>query len=208
MEDPFKSFEYNEGDAGITFRDMTTLMLLSIILLFIIILPHINPPAKEDSEEIKAPGNMVVELYWSDDIDVDLDLWVRAPGDIPVGYSNKGGTYFNLVRDDLGFRADNSGKNYEIAFSRGLPQGEYIINVHAYRAANHYLPVWYKIVVKIYDENRRRTAEIVREGEFGRQGEEHTVMRFKIDLDGNIVSGSMNDIFIGLRNAGMGNFGP
>jgi len=31
-----------------------------------------------------------------------VDLWVQAPGDVPVGYSNKSGGVLNLLRDDLG----------------------------------------------------------------------------------------------------------
>jgi hypothetical protein len=31
-----------------------------------------------------------------------FDLGVQAPGDVPVGYSNKSGGVFNLLRDDLG----------------------------------------------------------------------------------------------------------
>jgi hypothetical protein len=202
MYNLFDQFNYGEGDTGTTFRDMMTLMLLSIILLFVIILPHINPPAEKDEEEITAPGNMVVELYWPDELDVDLDLWVRAPGDIPVGYSNKGGRYFNLVRDDLGHRNDNSGRNYEIAFSRGLPVGEYIINVHVYRIFQRVeLPFEFRVVVKIINEDRRVTAEVVRDVTVTKSGEEHTVMRFEVDNNGYIVPNSMNNVRVSLRNA-------
>ena len=30
-------------------------------------------------------------------LDADVDLWVQAPNDTPVGYSNKGGDFFNLT---------------------------------------------------------------------------------------------------------------
>ena len=49
-----------------------------------------------------APGNVIIEAQWADKLDADVDLWVQAPGDVPVGYSNKSGAVFNLLRDDLG----------------------------------------------------------------------------------------------------------
>jgi hypothetical protein len=47
--------------------------------------------------------------------------------------SNQGGQTFNLLRDDLGGEGDASKENYEITYSRSIPQGEYIVNVHMYR---------------------------------------------------------------------------
>ena len=40
-----------------------------------------------------------------------FDLWVQAPGDVPVGYSNKSGGVFNLLRDDLGKAKDMTDGN-------------------------------------------------------------------------------------------------
>ena len=83
---------------------------------------------------------MIVEVRWPDQLDSDVDLWVQAPGDVPVGYSNKGGAIFNLLRDDLGQRADATGMNYEVSYSRGIPPGEYMVNVHLYRNAAGVMP--------------------------------------------------------------------
>ncbi len=75
----------------------------------------------------------MIEARWPDGVDADVDLWVQAPGDVPVGYSNKGGAIFNLLRDDLGQRADATGINYEVSYARGMPAGEYTANLHLYR---------------------------------------------------------------------------
>ena len=40
-----------------------------------------------------------------------FDLWVQAPGDLPIGYSNKSGGVFNLLRDDLGKAKDMTDGN-------------------------------------------------------------------------------------------------
>jgi hypothetical protein len=66
---------------------------------------------------------MLVQDVLDDKLDADVDLWVEAPGDRPVGYSNKSGQIFSLLRDDLGKSQDITDFNYEIAYSRGMPAG-------------------------------------------------------------------------------------
>jgi hypothetical protein len=108
-----------EGDDDATvFRDVILLALLGFVTIVVLLLPHLNPPTKEEQAS-PAAGNLIVEVRWADQIDADVDLWVEAPGDEAVGYSNKGGHIFNLLRDDLGHKGDITGLNYEMAFSRG-----------------------------------------------------------------------------------------
>ncbi len=92
-------------DDGTVFRDVIMLALLGFVTIVILLLPHINPPTKDKITALP-PGNIVVEVRWPDKIDADVDLWVQAPGDRPVGYSNRGGQVFNLLRDDLGHSGD------------------------------------------------------------------------------------------------------
>ena len=63
---------------------------------------------------------MIFELFWSEKIDADLDLWVRGPNDSAVGYAQPSGQVFNLLRDDRGLTADHTPLNYEISFTRGI----------------------------------------------------------------------------------------
>ena len=122
-----------EDETGTVFRDVIMLALAGFVAMVILLLPHINPPGKAAQENTQPPGNVIVEVRWPDELDSDVDLWVEAPGDIPVGYSNKGGVIFNLLRDDLGKRADATGMNYEVSYSRGIVPGEYTVNLHLYR---------------------------------------------------------------------------
>jgi len=122
---------YDDGDDGTVFRDVIMLALLGFVTIVVLLLPHLNPPTT-GTAAADPPGNVVVEIRWPDAINADVDLWVQAPGDTPVGYSNMGGEVFNLLRDDLGHRDDRSNLNYEVAYSRGIPAGEYIVNLHLY----------------------------------------------------------------------------
>ena len=90
---------------NVSFRDMLFLLVFAYLVIGAVALAHV---AKKD-EEAKGqtpPGNVIVELTWDKDVDADVDLWVQGPGDVPVGYSNKSGIIFNLLRDDLGKGGD------------------------------------------------------------------------------------------------------
>src|SRR6266702_2141726 len=126
--------------------DTALLMLGGFVLMTMLMMTVMNPPAKaSETDGVTAPGNVIVEIQWPDKLDADVDLWVQAPGDVPVGYSNKSGRVFNLLRDALGQAQDMTDLNYEIAYSRGTPAGEYIVNVHMYRG----IGVTYPIPVKV-----------------------------------------------------------
>lgn len=190
-----------EHDDGTVFRDVIMLALAGFIAIVILLLPHLNPPgvAKEGAD---APGNVIVELKWEDALDIDVDLWVEAPGDRPVGYSNKGGQIFNLLRDDLGRRADVTDLNYEVSYSRGIPAGEYTVNVHLYRATASPLPIPVQVVASVKKGPERAPRRIVAaEVELSRQGEEATAFRFKLTEKGDLVAGSVHRLPKALRNA-------
>ena len=82
-----------------------------------------SPRGADLFRRLVATSDVVIEITWPGDMDADVDLWVKAPDDIPVGYSNKGGAIFNLLRDDLGKTLDLSSINHESAYSRGVAAG-------------------------------------------------------------------------------------
>ncbi|MCS6778163.1 MAG: hypothetical protein NZ555_00480 [Geminicoccaceae bacterium] len=191
----------DEADGAIVFRDLITLALAGFVACVILILPHINPAkAKPRPEGTEPPGNVVVEIRWPDPVDADVDLWVMGPGDVPVGYSNKGGRLFNLLRDDLGHRGDVSGLNYEVAYSRGIVAGEYVVNVHLYRDQSGKLPVPVTVVASVKPSVGESARQIVATTiELGREGEERTAFRFKLDAAGGLLPGSVHDLAMPLR---------
>ncbi len=197
-----REIELFEDESGATvFRDVIMLALVGFVTLVLLLLPHLNPRAiAEDS--IHSPGNVIVELRWADELDADIDLWVQAPGDVPVGYSNKGGAVFNLLRDDLGHTADLTGLNYEFSYSRGVPAGEYTVNVHLFRNRVDVYPVLVTVVVSVKNAVNESAQQILStELKLARDDEELTAFRFKLDESGRLISGSVHNLPRPLRVA-------
>jgi hypothetical protein len=168
--------------------------------MVMLLLPHLNPPGKAAEENTQPPGNVIVEVRWPDELDSDVDLWVEAPGDIPVGYSNKGGVIFNLLRDDLGQRADATGMNYEVSYSRGIEAGEYTVNVHLYRNPANVYPIPVTVVTSVKRSPKESAKQLLATKiELGREGEELTVYRFELSNEGDLVPGSVHSLQRNLR---------
>ena len=174
--------------------------VLFCVLAVFILLPT-NPEISSADETVN-PGTIAVELQWPPGPG-DVDLWVQAPRGTPVGYSNKGGVVFNLLRDDLGYSADPSPYNREYSFSRGAEAGEWIANVHMYASKGHAMPITCFVVVTML-----RDAELVKIFEgvvtLNHVGEEITVVRFTLDGNGKVTSTS--NIPIGLRSPSRARF--
>lgn len=181
---------------GTVFRDFTMLMVLGFVAMVIWLLPHINPPETDAAAE--PPGNVIVAIHWPEG-NIDIDMWLMGPGEIkPVGYSNKSGRLFNLLRDDLGNRDPH--RNYENGFSRGIPAGEYIVNLHCYRCPT--LPIEVEVEVSRNDGKPGKASLRVLAKTtvtLSKRGEEKTAIRFELDGDGSIVENSVNSVFRPLR---------
>jgi hypothetical protein len=191
---------FDDESGATVFRDVILLALAGFVTLVLLLMPHLNPRAKTE-DAARNPGNVVIEARWPDGMDADVDLWVQAPDDAPVGYSNKGGTVFNLLRDDLGHRGDLTGLNYEFSYSRGVPAGEYTVNVHLYRNhETHPIPV--SIVVSVKGSAGESATQILAtKVDLVRDGEELTAFRFTLDDEARLVSGSVHDLPKPLRGA-------
>jgi hypothetical protein len=193
-----------EDDAGGTvFRDVVMLALVGFVALVVMLLPHLNPPGAKTADDTKSPGNVIVEVRWPDEIDADVDLWVQAPGDVPVGYSNKGGAVFNLLRDDLGKRVDVTGLNYETSYSRGIVPGEYAVNLHLYRNPSKTYPVPATVVTSVKQGADQAARQVLASKVLlVREGEETTVYRFRLSDAGALVAGSVHSLHKSLRSGG------
>lgn len=191
-----------DEDTLTVWLDTALLMLGGFVLMSVLMMTIINPPAESKEADVASPGNVVIEAQWPDGLDADVDLWVQAPGDVPVGYSNKGGKTFNLLRDDLGKISDVTNLNYEVSYSRGIPSGEYTVNLHMYRAGVSAFPIPIKVVASVKaspDESTRQllTTTVM----LHKENEEVTAFRFRLDSQGSLVAGSVNSLNRPLRAA-------
>lgn len=182
--------------------DVLFSLLFAVIGVLAIIMNFINDPGSKLKDSPEIQGNLSIELYWPDHMDCDVDLWAQSPEDEKaIGYSNKGGVVFNLLRDDLGLYPDLSNRNMEIAYSRGLPDGEYTINAHLFAIKNTtcQLPVPVTLVVGVTNENNY--SQLFRVNyELSYATEEKTLANFVV-YDNQYIEQSFNTIQRAIRPA-------
>lgn len=165
--------------------DFLFLLVLAFVLL-------INPPTNDG--EVAAPGNMTVAITWPAGPQ-DVDLWMRGPGERPVGYSNKSGRVHNLLRDDLGVNGDILPANMEHGYSRGVPAGEYVYAAHCYSCGK---PVTVNFEIRKGAPGARQ--KLLFQGAVTLQpAQERALVRFRLDVNGNVVPGSVSEVAESLR---------
>jgi hypothetical protein len=157
---------------------------MGALLFFILVLiAQVNPPT---TPTITPPGNLIVFASWRSGND-DVDLWVQYGKEPSVGYSNKSGATFSLLRDDLGKTNDSTPLNYESAFSRGLPDGEYVVNVKCFRCGG---PVAVAVEIRLAQGALIWTGTV----NLAATKQERTALRFRM-VAGAVVQGSANKVF-------------
>ena len=180
-----------------TFRDMLMIILLGFVFMIMAMVPHLNPPPKDDA--VKPPGTIIVHATWPPG-NVDVDMWVTGPGEPkPVGYLNPSGVLWNLLRDDLGTVNDITPLNYENAYTRGIVAGEYIVNVHCYRCPpGEEVPVVVEVRIR---KGAKLILVAVSKIKISPK-QEMTAVRFLIDGKNNLVPKSINRVYRRLVGSG------
>ena len=185
---------------NVSFRDMLFLLVFAYLVIGAVALAHVRKK-QEDVTGAAPPGSLIVDIHWDDKVDADVDLWVQAPGDVPVGYSNKSGIIFNLLRDDLGHTGDPLSMNYEISYGRGLWPGEYTVNAHLYRSGDGHFPIPVLAKVAVRGSEGEVTNILRSTVDLTYVGQETTIFRFQLDDKGHLLQGSVNRIHKDLRSA-------
>lgn len=174
-------------------------MLISLVAGFLALAILIEEPTVTKADMVP-PGQLSVEIFWPPEACTDVDLWVEAPGGRPVGYSSAHAAYIDFLRDDLGLFCGPGVHHYENAFSRGLPPGQYIINLHSYADHGWMKPVPVEVVVQIHHEKAATESVLHKTVTLNAVGQEITVIHFRIDADGHVEGGSINDLPKPLRS--------
>lgn len=201
MSDPFGDSPTNHW---IPFADILSGILAIFLVVAVLLTFHLTDPKKQAADaQIKSPGTINVLAFWKEDVDVDL--WVKSPGDArPVGYSRKQGKYLDLLRDDLGRGFERAmDRHYENVFARSSPAGEYIVNLHMYSDYfNAKFPIQVEVKVELVKQNVDKgdvKSVISTTLNLNELGQESTVVRFSLDQNGDLVPGSVNHEPLPLR---------
>lgn len=170
--------------------------LFALMVVLFLLLPH-RPETAAEADAYT--GDLVVEISWCDRCHTDVDLWVRSPGDRPVGYSRLRGRHFSLFRDDLG--GESVAFRGEIAAARVIPDGEYVVNLHLFSDKDNNAPVDVDVIAWSR-ENGSSDKIIIWEGTvtLSRVKQELTVVRWKM-RDGKVDYGSIHMSPIDLRES-------
>ncbi len=171
-----------------SYRDLLT----ALVVVYMAMAALALIAATKASSAIAAPGNVMFQLTWDMRREADVDLWVHAPGDQPVGYSHPAGRHCNLLRDDLGRPIDPESRNTELTVCRGTPNGEWIANAALYADRDGKLPL--SATITAFIGNGSGTREIARRTVMlAHEGDEQTAFRFTLD-NGKLVAGSVNHL--------------
>lgn len=192
-------FGSNQEDGGNTIsQDLAFGFAGMILLVFIVVVTLISvEQVEENTDENVNQERLVVRAVWDPTRDADVDLHVRAPNDRHVYYGNKSGRVFDLIRDDLGHRNEFTKfkTNEEMAETRGLVAGEYLVNVHYYSDHDRGGPVEVEVVITVQKEPKKRAKPLF-EPILVKLSvtQEKTVVRFELTEEGDLVPGSRNNV--------------
>ena len=175
---------------GVAFTDLLFNALLGFVVMFVLAFLLINPIAKSGAIDPKA--EFLITLSWPDGRREDVDLYVEDPAGRLVWFRSREAGLMHLDRDDLGERNDVievAGRrvlnplNQEIVSIRGILPGEYVVNLHLYRAdGDQSVPATVKI------EKLNPQVQLVFYGPLTltEQGDEQTAARFSLGADGRV----------------------
>ncbi len=192
------------------------------LLLAVLITSMVRKQEAVNLNDRSTAGDIEVTVHWpgcrayqqdsdvlpkpcTDRVDVDVDVWLLSPDDeVPTGYSHRTGRTWSLLRDDLGTSNDKTDRNYENAFARGAPSGDYVVNVKLFKVRDGRTP---EVPVEVRVTKRHQDGRMEplatggiadNEGVFRvtlrQEEEEVTVVRFRLDEKGALVPDSVNNI--------------
>ena len=212
----------SETFADFAFNVICILLFLSFLLMLIV-----NPKAIPDVN-VKKEANYIIEMTWPEDIDCDVDIWVRGPDKRHVSFNQKSLQLMHIERDDMGITTDSqlsvlqregriaSKENREVWTLRGPWDGEYVVNAHLYNCKSENAaqggfnpglsqgaPVSVPVRVKVIQINPRYRILAESNKTFDKIWQEFTMIRFTLSNDTKDFTNN-GDEFVGVVKLGQG----
>ena len=132
---------HKKFDFRTAYIDLLINLLTGTVVLFVLTTLLIAPITKQN-EGIKKNADYIITTEWPENVDCDVDVWVRDPQNNIISYKMPESGLMYLERDDMGQRRsifDIGGEktiidpdNKEYVTLRGTFPGEYVVNVHVY----------------------------------------------------------------------------
>jgi hypothetical protein len=129
-------------DFRTAFIDLLINVLTGMVFLFMITTLMIQTKVKEEEKGVKKDAQYVIEISWPNDINCDVDIWVRDPEKRVVSYQAKDVGVMHIERDDQGWVNDlmtllkmkpsQQMNNSETWVLRGKLAGKFTVNLHLY----------------------------------------------------------------------------
>ena len=154
----------------------------------------VNENKDRSKSSIEVKSEYIITMSWPDDMDNDIDIYVEDPLGNLCFFRRREEGLMHLDRDDLGFKNDTvetpSGKikypyNREIITLRGYHTGEYCVNAHAFKKGD---PRPCEVTVQVDKLNPVMKTMIINSATLTENGDEKTVLRFRLDSAGEILS--------------------
>jgi hypothetical protein len=136
---------HKKYDFRTAFIDLLINVLTGMVFLFMITTLMITAKVKDEDVGIKKDAQYIIQMSWPNDLNCDVDIWVRDPENRVVSYQVKDVGVMHLERDDQGWVNDvmsflNLEPNQQLNNSetwvlRGKLSGKFTVNVHLYSCA-------------------------------------------------------------------------
>ena len=176
-----------------SFLDILFNTLVGFVLLFIIAFLLISPVKKK--KEIEQKAEYVITITWPGTMSDDIDSWLEDPMEKVMYFREKEVGLMHLDRDDLGKMNDqqfvpgvgmvNYPYNREITTIRGIMPGEYVFNIHLYRKSHKDSSIPVTVILeKLNPQVKLLYSKVITLTNYW---EEKTVIRFVLDVDGEIT---------------------
>lgn len=139
------AMRHKKYDFRTAFIDLLINVLTGMVFLFMITTLMIQSKVKPEEEGVKKDAQYIIQISWPNNINCDVDIWVRDPENRVVSYQAKDVGVMHIERDDQGWVNDLMSylklqpsqqlNNSETWVLRGKLAGKFTVNLHLYSCA-------------------------------------------------------------------------